>query len=96
MTEIRYTAYVCRCGNKITIKKPTALHGEILKKAGWGFSKDGHTHICKKCLDKSIQEASNRPQSLIDIFKIRMGNKAGYYFIEDFKNDLGSEYHLII
>lgn len=35
-------------------------------------------------------------QSLIDIFKIRMGNKAGYYFIEDFKSDLGSEYHLII
>jgi len=35
-------------------------------------------------------------QNLIDIFKIRMGNKAGYYFIEDFKNDLGDEYHLII
>jgi len=44
----------------------------------------------------SPMEIGKAIQSLIDIFKIRMGNKAGYYFIQDFKNDLGEEYHLII
>ena len=32
-------------------------------------------------------------QNLIDIFKTRMGNKAGYFFIQEFKADLGDEYH---
>ena len=32
-------------------------------------------------------------QSIIDIFKVRMGKKAGYFFISEFKKTLGDEYH---
>jgi len=35
-------------------------------------------------------------QSIIDVFRTRMGNKAGYFFIQEFKNDLGEDYHSII
>lgn len=35
-------------------------------------------------------------QNIIDIFKTRMGNKAGYFFLTEFKETLGNEYHSII
>ncbi len=35
-------------------------------------------------------------QDIIDIFKTRMGKKAGYFFIKEFRDDLGEEYHSII
>ena len=35
-------------------------------------------------------------QNIIDVFRMRMGNKAGYFFIQEFKNDLGEKYHSII
>ena len=35
-------------------------------------------------------------QRIIDTFKTRMGNKAGYFFLTEFKEILGDEYHLII
>ena len=35
-------------------------------------------------------------QNIIDIFKTRMGKKAGYFFLAEFKKVLGEEYHLII
>ena len=46
-------------------------------------------HISPMELGKAIQ-------SIIDVFRTRMGNKAGYFFIQEFKNDLGDEYHSII
>jgi len=35
-------------------------------------------------------------QSFIDIYKIKMGTKAGYFFIQEFKEDLGINYNSII
>ena len=35
-------------------------------------------------------------QNIVDVFKIRMGKKAGYFFLTEFKDVLGEEYHLII
>lgn len=35
-------------------------------------------------------------QGIINIFKTRMGKKAGYFFIREFRDDLGEEYHSII
>ena len=35
-------------------------------------------------------------QNIIDIFKTRMGNKAGYFFLTEFKETLGNEYYSII
>ena len=35
-------------------------------------------------------------QNIIDFFKMRMGNKAGYFFIQELKADLGDEYYLKI
>ena len=35
-------------------------------------------------------------QNIIDIFKSRMGNKAGYFFLTEFKETLGNEYYSII
>jgi len=35
-------------------------------------------------------------QNLIDLFKKYLGTKAGYFFIEEFKNVLGEKYHDII
>ena len=35
-------------------------------------------------------------QNIIDIFKKRMGKKAGYFFLAEFKEVLGEEYHTII
>ncbi len=35
-------------------------------------------------------------QDLIDLFKKYLGTKAGYFFIEEFKNVLGEKYHDII
>ena len=42
---------------------------------------------------KQIGEAI---QSLVDLYKTRMGNKAGYFFLTEFKKALGEEYHSII
>ena len=46
-------------------------------------------HISPMELGKAIQ-------SIIDVFRARMGNKAGYFFIQEFKNDLGEDYYSII
>ena len=35
-------------------------------------------------------------QSIINLYKTRMGNKAGYFFLTEFKKVLGEEYHSII
>lgn len=35
-------------------------------------------------------------QNIIDIFKTRMGNKAGYFFLTEFKETLGYTYYFII
>ena len=35
-------------------------------------------------------------QNLIDVLKKHLGNKAGYHFIREFRDDLGEEYHSII
>jgi len=45
--------------------------------------------IEKKELGKSIQD-------LVDLYKKYLGNKAGYFFISEFKENLGERYHSII
>lgn len=35
-------------------------------------------------------------QSIVDLYKTRMGNKAGYFFLTEFKKTLGEEYYSII
>jgi len=35
-------------------------------------------------------------QNIVDIFKTRMGKKAGYFFLREFKDVLGNKYHSII
>lgn len=35
-------------------------------------------------------------QDIIDLLKKRLGNKAGYFFLEEFKQVLGEKYHSII
>ncbi len=35
-------------------------------------------------------------QNIVDVFKTRMGKKAGFFFLTEFKNTLGDEYHSII
>ena len=35
-------------------------------------------------------------QRIVDTFRTRMGKKAGYFFLREFKNDLGDEYHTVI
>jgi len=35
-------------------------------------------------------------QNIVDIFKTRMGTKAGYFFISEFKETLGEEYYSIL
>ena len=35
-------------------------------------------------------------QNIVDIFKTRMGKKAGYFFLAEFKEVLGDRYHSII
>ena len=35
-------------------------------------------------------------QNIVDIFKTRMGVKAGYFFLTEFKDKLGDEYHTVI
>ena len=42
---------------------------------------------------KQIGEAI---QSIVDLYKTRMGNKAGYFFLTEFKIALGEEYYSII
>jgi len=42
---------------------------------------------------KQIGEAI---QNIIDNYRTRMGNKAGYFFLTEFKKILGEEYHSII
>ena len=35
-------------------------------------------------------------QNIVDVFKTRMGKKAGFFFLTEFKDVLGDEYHSII
>ena len=35
-------------------------------------------------------------QNIVDVFKTRMGKKAGFFFLTEFKNALGDEYYSII
>ena len=35
-------------------------------------------------------------QDIVDYFKTNMGKKAGYFFLTEFKDDLGEEYNIII
>ena len=35
-------------------------------------------------------------QSIVDLYKTRLGNKAGYFFLTEFKKILGVEYYTII
>jgi len=42
------------------------------------------------------KEVGRAIQDLIDLYKKYLGKKAGYFFITEFKDDLGSRYHSII
>jgi hypothetical protein len=39
------------------------------------------------------KEVGTAIQSIVDVFKVRMGKKAGYFFISEFRDKLGDEYH---
>jgi len=43
-----------------------------------------------------FKEVGRAIQDLIDLYKKYLGKKAGYFFIREFKNDLGEKYHSII
>jgi len=45
--------------------------------------------VCPKKIGEAIQ-------NIVDVFKTRMGKKAGYFFLAEFKEVLGEEYHSII
>lgn len=42
------------------------------------------------------EEIGKAIQNIIDVFKTRMGNKAGFFFIQEFKNTIGEDYHTLI
>lgn len=42
------------------------------------------------------QKIGSAIQNLVDIFRTRMGAKAGYFFLTEFKEALGEKYNLII
>ena len=42
------------------------------------------------------KEVGRAIQELIDVLKIHLGEKAGYFFIKEFREDLGDEYHTYI
>jgi len=46
-------------------------------------------NIEQKKLGEAIQE-------IVDTFKTKMGKQAGYFFLSEFKDTLGEEYHTII
>jgi len=50
---------------------------------------DNLNNVDHKLLGKAIQ-------NIIDFFKKRMGERAGFYFIKDLKNDLGEENCVLI
>jgi len=42
------------------------------------------------------KEVGRAIQELINVLKKHLGNKAGYFFIKEFRDDLGDEYHTYI
>ena len=40
------------------------------------------------------KEVGKAIQDLIDVLKSYLGKKAGYFFIKEFRDDLGNEYHM--
>ncbi len=42
------------------------------------------------------KEVGKAIQGIVDMYKYQLGKKAGYFFIREFKNNLGVNYHLII
>ena len=42
------------------------------------------------------KEVGKAIQELIDVLKNHLGEKAGYFFIKEFRDDLGDEYHTYI
>ena len=42
------------------------------------------------------KEVGKAIQDLIDVLKNHLGEKAGYFFIKEFRDDLGDEYHMYI
>jgi len=42
------------------------------------------------------QKVGKAIQSLVDILKKHLGKRAGYFFIQEFRDHLGDEYHLLI
>jgi len=42
------------------------------------------------------KEVGKAIQDLIDVLKSHLGKKAGYFFIKEFRDDLGDEYHMYI
>ena len=43
-----------------------------------------------------VKNVGRAIQEIIDTFKTRMGKRAGYFFLREFRNELGDEYHAII
>jgi len=49
--------------------------------------------IISKIENIESREIGKSIQDLIDLYKKYLGKKAGYFFIREFKNDLGEKYH---
>ena len=59
------------------------------------FTKDDIT-ISTSLNDVDSKEIGKALQDLIDLLKKRLGNKAGYFFLQEFKQVLGETYHQVI
>jgi hypothetical protein len=53
-------------------------------------------NVTNKINSITSNEVGRAIQSLVDMFKKELGKKAGYFFIREFRDNLGDNYHLII
>ena len=53
-------------------------------------------HVANNINDIDPSELGKALQDLIDLLKKRLGNRAGYFFLQEFKQTLGERYHSII
>ena len=82
--------------DKILFLAPTkplvTQHAQFLKQ----FLTIDDINILSDFNDVEPKQIGEAIQNIVDIFKTRMGNKAGYFFLAEFKEVLGEEYHSII
>ena len=53
-------------------------------------------HVNPEFNNINSEDVGKSIQNIIDVFRNRMGRKAGYFFIQEFKNTIGEDYNIII